>query len=63
MMRTIGPRRPCLMCERSGDGPMGPMSPRGPGRPGGPICPGGPGEPLGPGLPEKQRKSEINVQI
>ncbi len=50
------PRRPCLICDRSGEGPMGPMSPLGPGMPGGPICPGGPEEPLGPGLPERNIK-------
>ncbi len=50
------PRRPCLICDRSGEGPMGPMSPLGPGMPGGPICPEGPEEPLGPGLPERNTK-------
>lgn len=48
---TTGPLRPCLMWDRSGDGPTGPMEPRGPGCPGGPGIPGKPGLPFGPGEP------------
>lgn len=48
---TTGPLRPCLMWDRSGDGPMGPIEPRGPGCPGGPGIPGKPGLPFGPGEP------------
>lgn len=48
---TTGPLRPCLMWDRSGGGPMGPMEPRGPGCPGGPGIPGKPGLPFGPGEP------------
>lgn len=48
---TTGPLLPCLMCERSGDGPIGPMAPLGPGTPGGPGEPGNPGLPFGPAIP------------
>lgn len=48
---TTGPLRPCLMWDRSGDGPMGPIEPLGPGCPGGPGIPGKPGLPFGPGEP------------
>lgn len=51
MPLTIGPRRPSLMWERSGEGPTGPIRPRGPGGPGDPIIPGGPDEPWSPGDP------------
>ena len=45
---TTGPRLPCLIWDKSGDGPIGPMAPLGPGRPGGP---GDPGLPFGPVAP------------
>lgn len=56
---TIGPRLPCLMWDRSGEGPTGPISPRGPGAPAGPIIPGGPDEPSGPGEPTDARENRM----